>query len=405
MSFNRTKRTIYIIIGVLILIIIGILLWQNFASPPETPRTPSDTKPISGNIPRFPVGDTIDTPFGDGLDTTSGIDERDDPEAGLPPEERTLLQLTDFSTVAPSLNKKDDKIFFYKKDGGDLFSSDFDGKSQEKLSNITILGMTEALWSPERDRAAIFYLDEETIKGFLLIGTSSVAVLPTNIKSFSWSPRGSLLAYLTEKNEELALTTTDLSGKNARTIFSTPILDAHIAWADADTIAFQTAPSGLAEGFLFGYSRSSGNFSKILGPRIGLISLFSPDGKRILISTSSNGGKQVALTIHNTSGTELFKTGLATIPQKCAWAGDERLYCAVPRGLERSVLWPDDYLRGELNTDDRIVLIDLKNKETRTVFSDDAYGFDMSNLVVTEDETHLFFVNRWDGTLWRLRLK
>ena len=45
------------------------------------------------------------------------------------------------------------------------------------------------------------------------IGTSSIAVLPQDIKSFSWSPDGKSLAYLTPKDGALNLVIADSAGR------------------------------------------------------------------------------------------------------------------------------------------------------------------------------------------------
>lgn len=403
-TLNRTKHIIYWSLGILVLAVLGFMVWQYLVPLiSRSPKTPGGaTEPVSGSIGQFPEGSIGDQ-----------LQERDQPftprtENGSAPSipfaDQPLVQLTDYSVISPSLNEKGDAIIFYKKDGGDLMKLSFDGAGEEKLSHITIVGLTEALWSPKRDRAAVFYLDGETLKGFLHIGTSSVAVLPQNVKSFSWSPNGSQFAYATRKDAALDLIIADASGKNAKTIFSTPVLDSHIWWITTDSIAFQTAPSGFADGFVFLYSRGSGKFTKILGPLRGLSANWSSDGKRVLVSSAVSGGN-TALNIYDAAGKQIFTTGLATIAQKCAWASNDRIYCASPKETAQNAVLPDDYLRGELNTVDRVVRIDLKTKETAEVFSGENAFFDASDLVLTPDEKYLFFVNRFNGTLWRIKLR
>lgn len=404
MDINRTKHIIYWSLGFLVLIVLGFMVWQYLVPlVSRSPKAPGGaTEPVSGSVGQFPegsIGEKLkerDQPFTPGTENGSA--------PSIPLADQRLVQLTDFSVISPSLNEKGDAVLFYKKDGGDLINFGFDGAGEEKLSHITIVGLTEALWSPKRDRAAVFYLDGETLKGFLHIGTSSVAVLPTNTQSFSWSPNGNQLAYATRKDAALDLVIADASGKNAKTIFSTPVLDSSVVWITTDSIAFQTAPSGFADGFVFLYSRGSGKFTKVLGPLRGLSANWSPDGNRILVSSTVSGGDN-ALNVYDAAGKQIFTTGLATIAQKCAWVSAERLYCAVPKETAQNIVWPDDYLRGEVNTTDRIIRIDLKTKETAEVFNGENAFFDASDLVLTPDEKHLFFVNRFDGTLWRLLLK
>src|SRR3989344_3966859 len=171
MGLDRTKRIIYISALVILLGLAGFFLYWFFL--PAERRTPETEKRIRSLVP-------------------ASSEEKTSPESILKEEETkiletkpelTLVQITDFPVVSPGLDKSGDKVLFYKKDGGDLFSSDFSGKEKEKISNLTIVGLVEAIWSG--GRAAVFYLDGETRKGFLHTSTSSTAALPQDGRRFS----------------------------------------------------------------------------------------------------------------------------------------------------------------------------------------------------------------------------
>lgn len=391
-NFVRTKRFVYIALGVLLLGL-AVLVASRLFTPARPSVSEAERPGVVGRILEF---------------VTEGLPEEITPVTGRPgdeivgaPEER-LTRLTDFAAVSPSLNEAGDKILVYKKSGGDLIAIDPETRTQEKISNITIVGILEAVWSPRRDRAAVFYLDEETKKGFLHIGTSSVAVLPQNIKSAAWSPGGNSLAYLIADGDRLALAVADSSGKNARVEFRTSILDAGIRWITGERIAFSSAPSGFAEGYLFALTRSGGAFQKIIGPAFGLMTKFSPAGTKLLVSSTDSAGRNPLTEIRDPSGKTLLILTPSTLPEKCAWAGDNKLYCAVPNAVPASAVWPDSYLSGEFNSSDKIVIFDLANGKTKEISPEG--NFDISDPLVAQDEKALFFVNRVDGTLWSLRL-
>lgn len=391
MDLTRTKRITYLSLVVIVLGIIGFLAFRYLFPAAEETTRPEEQR-ITG---RVPVTGTPGETAGEELKETEG------PEIGGTPE-TLLVALADFPVVSLALNPAGDKILFYKKDGGGLFASDFAGKNQEKISNLTVIGLVQALWAKNGDRAAVFYLDKEVLKGFIQIGTSSVAALPQDTKSFSWSPDGRSLAYLAQKDDRLNLAIADSSGRNPQTIYRTPVLDAQISWITPDRFAFQTAPSGLAEGYIFTFSRSSGALTRILGPLFGLSSLWSPDGSQVLIATTDTSGRNLQLTLHSASGAAVFTITPPTLPEKCFWVSVSRLYCAVPQSTSTNTIWPDDYLRGELNTSDRIMLLDLKEKTVKEVFSS---GFDVSGLLVSKTQDYLFFIDRKSGTPWSLKLK
>ena len=390
-DLTTQKRIIYIILGVAIFGLLGFFLYSFFSPPIE--KSSISQKPTTGRIQPVPLTTTGEKPPKE-LKPSETIETK----AG-----QKLIKITDFSVVSPTINKEGTKLLFYKKDGGGLFSSSFDGTDQQKISNLTILGMTEALWSPTKDRAAIFYLDQEILKGFLHIGTSSVAILPQETRSFAWSPDGKSLAYLLSQDNKINLIVGDSSGKNAKTVFSTPLLDAKINWVSTDRISFQTAPSSLAPGFIFTFFKNSGAFNKVIGPFFGLTSLWSPDGSKVLISTTNSAGKNLKAAVGDLNGKALLDLNIKTMADKCVWLNSNEFYCAVPKNILAETVWPDEYLRGEINPTDLIVYLNLEKKETREIFKEQS--FDISDLLVSKNKDYLFFVNRGDGILWALKLK
>ncbi len=400
--FARKKRIIYITIMLAIALIAAVFyLWHSIAPP----------APPAGEYP----GGVIERIFG----RIFGAPEPSPPPPMLPPEglspppptdeqlkineQKQLLQLTDFAVISPALDTKEELILFYKKEGGDLMASALHSTVPEKRSHLTVVGLLGALWAPTKTRALLHYLDQEDMKSFLHIGTSTVVLFPFNIKSSSWSPSGKEVAYTLLKDNQLDLIITDASGKNARVIFRTPLTDTHIQWLTNDTFLFVGAPSFRAEGYAFIYHRTSGAFTKIIGPLRGLMTRASPDGAHILFSYVNSGGKNLTLSRYAIQKDELVNLDIATLPEKCAWAHTDALYCAVPRFITSEQPWPDQYLRGEINSQDKIVRITPKDNTIETIFDEGAY--DVQDLFITADENILGFVNRYDGTLWRIKIK
>lgn len=397
-DLDRKKRIIYFSIATIILLAGAYLLWRTFFGS-STSTAPTGQPPITGSVPGFPQtpgGTTPPTPGSTGTSTT--------PITSLPPEAQKLLRLTDYSIIGPTLNPDQTKVLFYKKEGGGLYAIDFDAKNTDKLAPITVVGLLDAIWSLSADRAAVQYLDQDAVKSFLHIGTSTVAVLPPGTRSPTWSPDRKSLAYLITKDNITNLIIADAAGKNPRTVFSNRLIDASISWITSDKISFATAPSGRAEGFILTYSRGSGSFNQVLGPRFGLTGRWSPDGSKLLASFTNTTGRNLQLALFDAAGNELQRLPLTTLPDKCAWSPDsQELYCAVPRNTERSTTWPDDYLRGELASSDRIVNINPATGDIIPVLDEETLS--ISNMFVTKDKILLFFVNTTNGTLWRYKLK
>ncbi|GEM_PF-6870343 len=398
-DLSQKKLIIYIGLGIVLFgagtLVTYFFLFRGIGAPAE----PKEPEPVSENIPGFPeAGPGIgkDPRFG-----TGNIQPGSNQEIPVAPGIRTrLFPVADLASLGAGLSRAEDKIYYFKKDGGELTSFSFPAGTGESLSTITIVGIMDALWSPARDRAIVSYMDGTIAKSFLFkaIGTSSVATLPTGVRSSAWSPTGSSLGYLTEKDGETLLSTADSSGKNQKTIFRTPIREITLSWPLPEKFALQTNPSGVVPGYIFIFTRASGELTRFLGPLNGLTSLWSPKGGKFLVGSTNAAGKSLSLAIRDSSGKEIFRSDLQTLPEKCAWASEEKVYCAVPRGIPQDAILPDDYNRGELNTNDRLIAIDLKTKIVSGIFNDG--GYDMADIAVTKDEKYLFFTDRITGKVW-----
>src|SRR3989338_420250 len=320
-DLSQKKLIIYIGLGIVLFsagtLVTYFFLFRGLGAPTE----PKEPEPVSENIPGFPeAGPGIgkDPRFGAG--TIQPGSAREIPIAtGI----RTRLFLVaELASLGTGLSRAEDKIYYFKKDGGELTAFSFPAGTQESLSTITIVGMMNASWSPARDRAIVSYLDGTLVKSFLFkaIGTSSVATLPTGVRSSAWSPTGSSLGYLTEKDGETLLSTADSSGKNQKTIFRTPMRELSLSWPLPEKFALQTNPSGVVPGYIFIFTRSTGELKRFLGPTNGLTSLWSPKGGKLLVGSTNAAGKSLSLAIRDSSGKEIMTAAIQTIPEKSAGA-------------------------------------------------------------------------------------
>lgn len=393
MSPSRTKRIVWTILGIVVLGVLGYTVYRLLLPAPVRPGDEGQTV-SGGSLPSPALPQP--TP---GAGTPETLPLPDLPSIS----EDRLTRLTDFPVVSPSLTKDESGVLFYKKSGGDLWKSDFTGKKQEKQTNLTIVGLIEATWQAGGGRGVVQYTDADTIKSFLQIGTSTIAVLPQGITGVAWSPDGASVAYTLPRGDRLELVVTDAAGKNLRSAFQTPLTDASLSWPASDLITFDTAPASTADGYVFGFSRRDGSFTKIAGPQRGLMAQWSPDGAMAVISGIPPGKQQTELTLFGRQKKESFSVPLATMAKKCAWADATSLFCAVPKTIPGDTPLPDAWLMGTFNPADRIVRVDAATRAVSPVF--DEGDFDMAPLLVTKDKKRLLFVSRRDGTLWTLKLQ
>lgn len=400
-SLTRKKIVAFFVIILVAILILGAVVYYYFFAP----RAPSGTaQPSRGIIGYFFGGSqtppTPPTPAPQPAPVAPPITSGTVGTSSVP----RLLQLTTFPVVSPSFNKQEDRILFYKKEGGALVSTELDRIAQETVSALTVIGILEAPRSRgERDRSAIFYLDQESVKSFLHIGTSSIALLPENITSFSWSPDGKSLAYTIRQNGGERVVLADRFGKNQKALADIPLFDASISWITPTTLILTTAPSGFGEGFAFSLPSNGESLHALIGPRFGLQANWSPDGTRGLVSSTRRGGGALTLSWFDIKKEQAHLLPIVTIAEKCAWMSVKKVYCAVPRDTYPAAVWPDDYLRGTLHTSDQIVAVNLDDGTTENILNQGA--FDVANMIVSAKDDYLAFVNRTDGMLWRIKLK
>ena len=101
---------------------------------------------------------------------------------------------------------------------------------------------------------------------------------------------------------------------------------------------------------------------------------------------------------------------LRTIAEKCVWAPEETenplAYCAVPSDVS-SEAFLDDWYRGAVRTRDSWWRIDASDASVKEIYSppDVALALDVANPQVDPSGKHIVFQNKYDETLWVLRVR
>lgn len=106
---------------------------------------------------------------------------------------------------------------------------------------------------------------------------------------------------------------------------------------------------------------------------------------------------------------EVRQVPLRTVAEKCAWLPVETenplAFCAVPETIE-SRTFLDSWYRGEVQTVDSWWRIDASDGSTKAVYRAEEEGIplDVYNPQVDPGGNHIVFQNKYDETLWLLRI-
>ena len=224
-----------------------------------------------------------------------------------------------------------------------------------------------------------------------------------NLTEIIWpkvfSPDGKKIVY--QKNN--GLFTSDSSGKNQRTLISDlKLKDIILKWPNTNNVALIGKPSGLAAGGLWFLDVRNSNIRKIIGDFFGLEALFSPDSGSFIYSYVDQNGRDLRLAVYK-NGNQKIINNVSTLIDKCVWTKNSiNIYCAVPKSWPDFAVLPDDYYKNAFSTSDDIWKINTETGEKTLIFQ---YIGGISNLVVSNDESHIFFISKENQFLYKLIIK
>jgi len=133
---------------------------------------------------------------------------------------------------------------------------------------------------------------------------------------------------------------------------------------------------------------------------------WSPEGDQLLYSVySSKNDLKPMLWIVNAQG-ENIGTGrkslnVETWAEKCTFANNSDLYCAVPEKLDEGAgLFPEL----AKNTTDRLYKIDTKTGLKKLIAIPDE-KYNMSNLIISENGNNLYFTDETTKRIYKIQLQ
>lgn len=232
--------------------------------------------------------------------------------------------------------------------------------------------------------------------------------LPVGIKDISISPSGAKAFTLTNFSNTAIGVISNPDGSKKSQIFSSPFTEWLSSWTNEKTIILTTKPSSDVAGYSYSVDTATSNMQKIYGGTTGLLSVLSPDGKRLLVSETSGGIPY--LKIYTVGSRQPVDTGLRTITDKCVWATNITVYCSVPDNIpsEPGTGYPDAWYQGLVSFSDSIWKIDSVTLSTDMVSAVSSVGreaIDGINLATDKNGGYLFFINKRDSALWSLKLQ
>ena len=297
-------------------------------------------------------------------------------------------------------------VNYIERASGNVFSYLTSTKTLRRISNKTIPGIESAAWLPSGSVAFVRYLSGaqfSTINTYALSASSSTSFfLSQNLADIAVSSAGILTLASGVNGSVASLLRPD--GTNPIQVFTTPLSAIRISFLGKSQYLAYTKPSGALPGAAF--LVEAGHFSRIAGPKNGLVALASPLGAWVLMSSASGSTLQMELVDASTG--EALSLPVATIADKCVWAADDlALYCGIPMDPPSSARYPDDWYQGAVHFSDRIWKIDTAGRYAQLVLDfpkETESDLDAEALALDPANTTLVFVNKNDSSLWAYSL-
>lgn len=410
--FSKYKK-IFIVVGFLaICFILGYLIYALFFKAMIGPEPGSEPVTDPSGVSGFPGA--IDGPgniiSGDPSSTKGEEGYKIFPEAseialgGL----TKTKSLNDSPSFEPTLSSNGENIQYYNQDDNKFYKIDKYGETT-LLSDKVFHNAESIAWSNNKNKAVIEYPDGANI--VYNFDTKTQVTLPQHWKEFEFAPNSDqiVMKSMGQNEENRWLAIVNDNGSKVRAIEALGDKDSTVypSWSpNGQSIAMFTEGKGFDQQELYFVGLNGENFKSTTIEGRGFTPLWSQEGNRLLYSvyTTENEMKPELWIVDaegDTISNNRQKLNIETWASKCSFANNTELYCAVPQSLEKGAgLFP------ELadNSIDRLYKINTKTGLKKLVAIPDQ-NFNISNLIVSKDNSYLYFTDKSTGSLHQIKLK
>lgn len=431
MEKNKIKKLLLVLAFLIIVFLVGFLIWRLFfkkeATLPPKPRddgtiiidglptSPDGSPIIRDDEPSRPIDPSVDIP---GIDTPStpsepqgaqkdsGVEGKADRVAVGGITQTTVI--VNDNTLKPTLGRDGGSVQFYNKSDGKFYLVNDEG-DLIPLNDRVFHNVSDVEWAPNKTKAVIEYPDESKI--IYDFSTNKQVTLPKHWEDFTFSPDSGKLVNksigLDPDNRWLVISNSDGSqtkrlefiGENAKWVIP--------EWSpNNQSVGMYTQGVDGDRREVFFIGEHGQNFKSTIVEGWGFQPQWSPSGNKLLYSVySPKDDLKPKIWIVNASGdnigTNRRSLQLETWAEKCTFASENEVYCAVPKELEEMAgIFPELALR----TSDNLYKIDIQTgQKTLIAIPDEAYN--ISSLMVDKNQKNLFFTDQTSGKIHKINLK
>lgn len=298
---------------------------------------------------------------------------------------------------------------------GNIFDINPESGIATRVTNTTIPNSHEALFTKKGEGVVYRYVGEdnkiETYSASLGVtgpdGLRQITgvYLPKEIDLFMVSPDQQSVFYTYPSSGGVVGVKSDTENKGQVQIFSSDFGEWIGQWVNTRSINLTTKASGYASGYVYTLDTVTRSFNKVLGGITGLTSNTHSDGIHSLVSDGGTGNMD--LFFYTNTDKTMVSLGINTLPEKCVWSKTKIVsYCSVPKSIGSGLL-PDDWYQGVVVWSDSVWKIDPANTISFLLLDTEKEAgekLDLVNPLLSEDESKIYFINRYDNSVWLLNI-
>lgn len=408
---ERSKKIVFAVFFAIASAAMGYAVyWMLFRTPTVTVTPTNEAPGYGGGLPQSGTGAPTTTgvlPPGE-LPPSGGVTTPTVPTEVPQPTGTTLLREGVTQAVSPSADKNGAR--FYNPEDGRFYRVGADG-TIKGLGDKQFFNVSDVSWANTKDDAILKLADGTNL--YYDFTAQKQVTLPKHWEDFTFAPSDEQVAAksigLDAENRFLIVTKPD--GTDAKAI--EPLGDnadqVHSIWNPSGQIVAWTTTGdpqgGNTQQILF-VGQNHENFKSIIAPGQGFLPNWSPSGKQILYSVwrPENDNKPdlwISSGETGTMGANRKPLSLNTWADKCAWADDTTIICAVPQNLPANA----GLMRSEFNTlPDDVYRVDLTVGSAVKINTPDQ-NYSVRQPVVNKDKTKLIFTDATTGNLYSYDLK
>ncbi len=375
------KKTIFIILGVVLLILVVGVWAYLFAF--GTPKSGEDI------FARFGAGNDAETT---NLPEKTNIDVQDTTPSGGP---QMLKQLTTRPVAGASFASG--SMRYVEQGTGHVYDINLSTGTETLLSGTTLPGARDAVFSPDGSYVAITMLaegKEMTLVGMLSFGTPFSGVsLQDNAENIAFVNASGTLEYtITDSQGTKGYSYSFAKNTNAE-VFSLPLKDIEVLWGNPTYV--YTTPTAAQTGYLYKVIKNDLHYVTE-GDR-GLMGFVTHNGV-VVTRVTDAGVKSFLIT---TDGRRVTQP-LSYISEKCA-SGETFLYCAIPKDTLNTQTFPDNWYMGVVSFEDSLWTVDTENQKAAVLvdfMNESGRAMDVLKIGADREGKRVYLINKNDNTLW-----